>query len=44
MSKAAEPRSFEHVQVRESAGQRGLGAAFFASFFDGKERREPAYM
>jgi hypothetical protein len=40
MSKAAKPRSFEHVQAREPEGQRGLGAAFFAA----KERREPAYM
>jgi len=39
MSKAAGPRSFGHVQVREPVGQRGLGAAFLASFFVAKERR-----
>jgi hypothetical protein len=44
MSKAAGPRSFGHVQVREPVRQRGLGAAFFASLFAVKERREPAHM
>jgi hypothetical protein len=44
MSKAAGPRSFVHVQVREPEGLRGLGAAFLASFFVAKERREPIYM
>jgi len=32
------------VQVREPAGQRGSGAAFFASLFAAKERRELAHM
>ena len=43
MSKAAWPRSFGHVQVREPIGQRCLGAAFLASFFAVKERREPTH-
>jgi len=43
MGTAVEPRPFGHVQVRKPEGQRGLGAAFFASFFAAKERREPTY-
>jgi len=32
-----------NVQDREPAGQTGFGAAFLASFFAVKERREPNY-